>query len=78
MEHLILLGDMTFWIGAQQTSDDIRDWNWVDGTEMSYGFWNNGEPSHPDEQCGFIRVFNDDLRLFDSDCYSIFNYICAV
>jgi len=54
-EHVFDLtgGNVHVWLGLHENVDD-ETWHWIDGSEMNYTRWHNGEPNNHggSEDCG--------------------------
>ncbi|XP_048012446.1 CD209 antigen-like protein C isoform X2 [Megalobrama amblycephala] len=63
----------SFWIGLTDSDVEGR-WKWVDGTNMTSGFWGSGEPNsyNGDEDCAMIYSSG----WADYPCNDAFRWIC--
>ena len=67
------------WIGLTdlQTS---RVWKWVDGTQLAFDVWGNGEPSARNQNCVnflnglYVMKWNHNLN--DGFCKDYFDFLC--
>ncbi|KAJ8247914.1 hypothetical protein GJAV_G00252020 [Gymnothorax javanicus] len=67
-----------FWIGLSDTVKE-KKWEWVDGTELTSGFWKRGEPNDADaeEDCASSEPeTNPNKNWNDLPCRSTRNWIC--
>lgn len=70
-----------FWIGARDV-DVEGEWKWLDGTPLTVGFWNKGEPNNQrDEDCAAIypAVYpreNPYESWNDAPCSHFLRWIC--
>ncbi|XP_023190394.1 CD209 antigen-like protein E [Xiphophorus maculatus] len=66
------------WIGLTDTEKE-GEWKWVDGTRLDTSYWGQGEPNsheNKDENCGEIRLFDEENNWNDVPC-EVHNYwIC--
>jgi hypothetical protein len=43
--------DSDVWIGLRDVGETVMEWEWTDGTPMSYHNWGLGQPSSSEEDC---------------------------
>ncbi|XP_024132273.1 C-type lectin domain family 4 member M [Oryzias melastigma] len=68
-----------FWIALRDV-DEEGTWRWVDGTRLSEGYWNDGEPNNEyNEDCGAIYPRNNPLKAWnDAPCTYNLKWICEM
>uniref|UniRef100_A0A673CHG6 Asialoglycoprotein receptor-like 1 n=1 Tax=Sphaeramia orbicularis TaxID=375764 RepID=A0A673CHG6_9TELE len=71
-----------FWIGLVERQHEGH-WSWVDGTDFSSTFWDEGQPDNWDyrengEDCGQLHGSEKRKRKMwnDADCFLQYRYIC--
>ncbi|GAA6084603.1 low affinity immunoglobulin epsilon Fc receptor-like, partial [Tachysurus ichikawai] len=72
-----LLNSETAWIGLSDTDKD-GVWKWVDGTNLTTGHWNAGEPNHgkKDEYC--VEILGSSNSWNDRSCSDRLLFICEM
>uniref|UniRef100_A0A4W5MWU2 C-type lectin domain-containing protein n=1 Tax=Hucho hucho TaxID=62062 RepID=A0A4W5MWU2_9TELE len=57
-----------FWIGLKEEEDTEGTWAWLDGTELSQGYWADGEPNDDmnNEDCAAIYSKNHPRKTWDA------------
>ncbi|XP_061590754.1 macrophage mannose receptor 1-like [Cololabis saira] len=72
MIHGLIPADRYIWIGLYR-----EDWNWTDGSKLSFNYWAPGEPSGGDESCAVTNFTNSGLWE-DWNCNREASFICNV
>ncbi|KAJ0009034.1 hypothetical protein NQD34_016449 [Periophthalmus magnuspinnatus] len=68
-----------FWIGARDVEEE-GTWKWLDGTQLTEGFWNFGEPNNQgNEDCAAVYPSlrkNPFKSWNDAPCTHVLKWIC--
>ncbi|XP_014066335.2 C-type lectin domain family 4 member G isoform X2 [Salmo salar] len=76
-----------FWIGLKEEEDTEGTWTWLDGTELTQGYWADGEPNDDmnNEDCAAIYSKNhpkatwDAMKTWnDAPCRYALKWICEM
>ncbi|XP_070299464.1 C-type lectin domain family 4 member E [Salvelinus sp. IW2-2015] len=76
-----------FWIGLKEEEDEEGTWAWLDGTELTQGYWADGEPNDDmnNEDCAAIYSKNhpkttwDAMKTWnDAPCRYALKWICEM
>uniref|UniRef100_A0A8K9UXN7 C-type lectin domain-containing protein n=1 Tax=Oncorhynchus mykiss TaxID=8022 RepID=A0A8K9UXN7_ONCMY len=76
-----------FWIGLKEEEDKEGTWAWLDGTELTQGYWADGEPNDDmnNEDCAAIYSKNhpkatwDAMKTWnDAPCRYALKWICEM
>ncbi|XP_036438789.1 CD209 antigen-like protein C [Colossoma macropomum] len=71
-----ILGHTEAWIGLTD-SETEEVWKWVDGSGLTTGFWNTGEPNNGgDEDCAQFLGYPDKRSWNDRRCSVSSQWIC--
>ncbi|XP_049328196.1 asialoglycoprotein receptor 1-like [Astyanax mexicanus] len=63
------------WIGLKRDTEGV--WKWVDGSELTTGFWKDGEPNNPKGHCVTTGLGSDAAKNWvNNPCYHQFVWIC--
>uniref|UniRef100_A0A3Q3J2A0 C-type lectin domain-containing protein n=1 Tax=Monopterus albus TaxID=43700 RepID=A0A3Q3J2A0_MONAL len=68
-----------FWIGLRDVEDE-GIWKWLDGTRLTEGFWNDGEPNNNgDEDCAATYPRRNMFKAWnDAPCNHDLKWICEM
>ncbi|KAK6304425.1 hypothetical protein J4Q44_G00250110 [Coregonus suidteri] len=75
-----------FWIGLKEEDDTEGTWTWLDGTELTQGYWADGEPNdyRRNEDCAAIysnypmRTWDPRKTWNDAPCRNALKWICEM
>ncbi|KAK6304426.1 C-type lectin domain family 4 member K isoform X2 [Coregonus clupeaformis] len=76
-----------FWIGLKEEEDTEGTWTWLDGTELTQGYWADGEPNDAmnNEDCAAIYSkkhptwTSDRMKTWnDAPCRNALKWICEM
>ena len=61
-------GNGECWIGLQCIDKDQYDYEWMDGTDWDYTYWNSGEPNNWNDQEDCVHTIDSTGYWNDIDC----------
>uniref|UniRef100_A0A8C7TDK0 C-type lectin domain-containing protein n=1 Tax=Oncorhynchus mykiss TaxID=8022 RepID=A0A8C7TDK0_ONCMY len=70
-----------FWIGLKEEEDTEGSWTWLDGTELTQGYWADGEPNDykKAEDCAAIYSKTYPRKTWnDAPCTHALKWICEM
>ncbi|XP_071183661.1 asialoglycoprotein receptor 1-like isoform X1 [Salvelinus alpinus] len=70
-----------FWIGLKEEEDTEGTWTWLDGTELTQGYWADGEPNDDKkaEDCAAIYSKTHPRKTWnDAPCTHALKWICEM
>ncbi|XP_045579430.1 C-type lectin domain family 10 member A isoform X1 [Salmo salar] len=70
-----------FWIGLKEEEDIEGTWTWLDGTELTQGYWADGEPNDDKkaEDCAAIYSKTHPRKTWnDAPCTHALKWICEM
>ncbi|XP_066449336.1 CD209 antigen-like protein C isoform X2 [Eleutherodactylus coqui] len=62
-----------YWIGLRRDKENV-EWKWLDGSNLSFSNWNNGEPNSLDEENCVESTYTGYWN--DLTCTSSLKYVC--
>ena len=70
------------WIGLFDKNEKSQ-WTWVDGTDLSYSKWDQGQPDHWETAPGVseacVEMYQDaEGKWNDAGCHIIKEYVCEL
>ena len=72
------LGLPAVWIGLNNLNSADGSYEWVDGSDLSYTNWADGEPSQYSGVIKNCTALNNDRKWHNVNCYtSAFTYVCG-
>ncbi|XP_067470646.1 CD209 antigen-like protein 2 [Thunnus thynnus] len=74
-----IMSQSGFWIGLRDVADE-GIWRWLDGTRLSEGFWNDGEPNNQgNEDCAAVYPRGNPFKGWnDAPCNHALKWICQM
>lgn len=65
-----------FWTAGNQLGD-MKTWRWgLDGPNIGYSYWANGQPDNYKNQQHCIKLFENSLEWDDDNCERVINFVC--
>ncbi|XP_066446128.1 CD209 antigen-like protein C isoform X2 [Eleutherodactylus coqui] len=65
-----------YWIGLKRNPENIDQWEWTDGSPLTFSAWNEGEPNNDRDNEHCAEVLGGRQSWNDCPCNNKLNYIC--